>query len=213
MANAEWLKSCDGVRRFAPSVGKLGEWWSLCEGGLMGAIPQGLPGFEEAENLPRNGNVEDDRVTSATREDVNRTTNNREVSDQSNRGGSSSTEYTSNSDRGRDHPASTVGTSSGQQFSRPKQSHPTLSIADQTQDNSTSSSGPSSFQDQQNYAYDSERDGGTLASFPTPPTHLPLPFSMSSPTPKHHLLQPQPSKGNIVFPVSLQLLKFLSQMI
>lgn len=43
VADAEWLRSVEDVRRFSPLVGQLGEWRSLCEGGWMGALPEGLP--------------------------------------------------------------------------------------------------------------------------------------------------------------------------
>ncbi|KZT19230.1 hypothetical protein NEOLEDRAFT_984475 [Neolentinus lepideus HHB14362 ss-1] len=42
IADAEWLRSCEGVRRFAPTVGQLGEWRALCEGGWMGDVPRDL---------------------------------------------------------------------------------------------------------------------------------------------------------------------------
>ena len=43
IADAEWLRSCEGVRRFAPTIGYLGEWRALCEGGWTGARPSDLP--------------------------------------------------------------------------------------------------------------------------------------------------------------------------
>jgi hypothetical protein len=39
----EWVRSCEEVRRFAPTIGQLGEWRALCEGGWTGSIPYGLP--------------------------------------------------------------------------------------------------------------------------------------------------------------------------
>ena len=32
VADAEWLRACEGVRRISPSVGPVGEWRALCEG-------------------------------------------------------------------------------------------------------------------------------------------------------------------------------------
>ena len=32
VADAEWLRACEEVRRMAPSVGSVGEWRALCEG-------------------------------------------------------------------------------------------------------------------------------------------------------------------------------------
>ncbi|KAJ7494795.1 hypothetical protein B0H11DRAFT_1802323 [Mycena galericulata] len=42
VADAEWLRSCESVRRFSPTIGPLGEWRSLCEGGWTGALPPPL---------------------------------------------------------------------------------------------------------------------------------------------------------------------------
>jgi hypothetical protein len=46
VADAEWLRYCEGVRRFGPAVGKLGEWKALCEGGWTGPVPPDLPGMD-----------------------------------------------------------------------------------------------------------------------------------------------------------------------
>ncbi|KAL0954444.1 hypothetical protein HGRIS_003421 [Hohenbuehelia grisea] len=50
VADAEWLRSCESVRRFAPTVGQLGEWRALCEGGWTGPSPQDLPNVDDSEN-------------------------------------------------------------------------------------------------------------------------------------------------------------------
>jgi hypothetical protein len=47
IADTEWLRSCEEVRRFASKIGQLGEWRALCEGGWTGAIPQDLPSLDE----------------------------------------------------------------------------------------------------------------------------------------------------------------------
>jgi hypothetical protein len=43
IADAEWLRVFEGVRRFSPTIGQLGEWRALCEGGWVGPVPLGLP--------------------------------------------------------------------------------------------------------------------------------------------------------------------------
>ncbi|KAF8656276.1 hypothetical protein AX16_002712 [Volvariella volvacea WC 439] len=58
LADAEWVRVCEGVRRFSPSVGQLGECRALCEGGWIGTLPQGLPDpdqnlHSEQVDLPR----------------------------------------------------------------------------------------------------------------------------------------------------------------
>lgn len=51
VADAEWLRSIEDVRRFSPLVGQLGEWRSLCEGGWMGALPGNLPDLNSGEKV------------------------------------------------------------------------------------------------------------------------------------------------------------------
>jgi hypothetical protein len=46
VADAEWLRHCEGVRRSAPSIGQLGEWRSLCEGEWTGHLPPDLPNVD-----------------------------------------------------------------------------------------------------------------------------------------------------------------------
>ncbi|KAH8831893.1 hypothetical protein DL96DRAFT_1812659 [Flagelloscypha sp. PMI_526] len=49
LADAEWVKSCEAVRRFSPTVGQLGECRALCEGGWTGQVPYALPDIEEED--------------------------------------------------------------------------------------------------------------------------------------------------------------------
>ena len=54
IADAEWQKACESIRRFSPTVGPLGEWRALCEGGWSGSIPQGLPDLDaQPHSIPR----------------------------------------------------------------------------------------------------------------------------------------------------------------
>lgn len=43
IADAEWSRSCECMRRISPTIGSLGEWRSLCEGAWTGSLPGGLP--------------------------------------------------------------------------------------------------------------------------------------------------------------------------
>ncbi len=43
LADFEWQKSCECVRRFSPTIGPLGNFRSLCEGGWSKPIPPDLP--------------------------------------------------------------------------------------------------------------------------------------------------------------------------
>ncbi|KAJ7756485.1 hypothetical protein DFH07DRAFT_820739 [Mycena maculata] len=77
VADAEWLRTCEGVRRFSPTIGPLGEWRSLCEGGWTGPLPQPLddPDPEPQQTYPeqeeitmRNINPSDTPLPSYERE-------------------------------------------------------------------------------------------------------------------------------------------------
>ncbi|KAL4064444.1 hypothetical protein V8B97DRAFT_332494 [Scleroderma yunnanense] len=43
IADAEWVRTCESMRRFAPTIGPLGEWRALCEGAWTGPLPDDLP--------------------------------------------------------------------------------------------------------------------------------------------------------------------------
>ncbi|KAF8896308.1 hypothetical protein BD779DRAFT_1495123 [Infundibulicybe gibba] len=52
VADAEWVKTCEAVRRFSPTIGPLGEWRALCEGAWEGPLPQDLPNIERQADEP-----------------------------------------------------------------------------------------------------------------------------------------------------------------
>lgn len=43
IADAEWARYCENVRKSSPQIGSLGEWRSLCDGGWTGKVPGDLP--------------------------------------------------------------------------------------------------------------------------------------------------------------------------
>ncbi|KAJ3753607.1 hypothetical protein EV360DRAFT_53188 [Lentinula raphanica] len=60
LADAEWLRACESVRRFAPSIGTLAEWRSYCEGGWIGPIPADL---KETDHVLSSSPVDQDHPT------------------------------------------------------------------------------------------------------------------------------------------------------
>jgi hypothetical protein len=197
VADAEWLRTYDGVRRFAPAIGQLGEWRALCEGGWTAAIPGGLADIDDSDERLRNGTApnsnqlaNDERITNR-QQDTNPV---REMTYQNVSGANPSAGHPLNGEREREYPPSTVGTSSGQQLSQPQQLHHAPS-ANQTQNYSSSSSGPPSLQEPHHETYDGA--AATLASFPNPPTHIPVPFPSSHPPSlsQQHPPQPQTPKA------------------
>lgn len=47
VAEAQWLRTAEGLRRVSPLIGLLGEWKALCEGGWTGPVPGDLPDVDQ----------------------------------------------------------------------------------------------------------------------------------------------------------------------
>lgn len=61
VADAEWMRTCESIRRFSPSIGPLGEWRALCEGAWTGHLPDDLLDISPAPTqaaLPTRGVTE-----------------------------------------------------------------------------------------------------------------------------------------------------------
>lgn len=61
LADTEWQKSCECIRRFSPTIGPLGQWRTLCEGGWTGPIPADLPDLKASSEL--SGSQQDAKAT------------------------------------------------------------------------------------------------------------------------------------------------------
>lgn len=46
IADAEWARCCERVRKSSSQIGGLGEWRSLCDGGWTGKVPDDLPDID-----------------------------------------------------------------------------------------------------------------------------------------------------------------------
>jgi hypothetical protein len=53
VAEAEWLRTAEGIRRFSPLIGQLSEWKALCEGGWTGPVPGDLPDVDQMPDPPQ----------------------------------------------------------------------------------------------------------------------------------------------------------------
>lgn len=64
IADGEWLRLCECVRRSAPIIGPLGQWRALCEGGWLGGVPAALtlPAETQFSSTAGDANVEKDAV-------------------------------------------------------------------------------------------------------------------------------------------------------
>ncbi|KAF9474248.1 hypothetical protein BDN70DRAFT_885035 [Pholiota conissans] len=61
LADSEWQKSCECVRRFSPTIGPLGRWKALCEGGWTGPVPSDLPNVDNENAGRHTPQSEDDK--------------------------------------------------------------------------------------------------------------------------------------------------------
>ncbi|KIJ67007.1 hypothetical protein HYDPIDRAFT_174282 [Hydnomerulius pinastri MD-312] len=52
IADAEWTRACETMRRFSPTIGPLGEWRALCEGAWNGPLPDDLPNASPVQGYP-----------------------------------------------------------------------------------------------------------------------------------------------------------------
>ncbi|KAF9243385.1 hypothetical protein BU15DRAFT_86366 [Melanogaster broomeanus] len=55
IADAEWTRTCESMRRFSPTIGPLGEWRALCEGAWTGPLPDDLPEVSSTAAYPPPG--------------------------------------------------------------------------------------------------------------------------------------------------------------
>ena len=53
IADAEWTRTCECMRRISPTIGSLGEWRSLCEGAWTGPLPNDLPAVSSEPFSPQ----------------------------------------------------------------------------------------------------------------------------------------------------------------
>ncbi|CAL1715838.1 unnamed protein product [Somion occarium] len=141
VADGEWLRSCEGVRRFGPTIGQLGQWRALCEGGWTGPLPQGFQDVDTETPLS-----EHPIITAPSREQLPQQNNTPETLDKP------APEYTSRGPT----PTGTM---------RPPPNYASQSILD----------GPSDKHDNSRGRSQSPTSLPSLASFPSPPTHFPLP--------------------------------------
>ncbi|RDB25837.1 hypothetical protein Hypma_006620 [Hypsizygus marmoreus] len=174
IADAEWLRTCEGVRRFSPTIGQLGEWRALCEGGWSGPIPQDLPDVEETQQSQPD---RDGPITSENRpetEDRQAPTTLRNVEARNSR---ESTEQS----RAPPGYSSATEAAQSQHYSVSTRNSPTLSRVNHTTASPNGpernvSTAPLSYDPLRLYTDKNNTDSvRSLSAFPLPPTHFPIP--------------------------------------
>ncbi|KAL0568800.1 hypothetical protein V5O48_013183 [Marasmius crinis-equi] len=189
VADAEWTKACEGVRRFSPTIGKLGEWRSLCEGGWTGPIPQDLPDIDEIHPQQAGDSLEQ-RAASRTQEEEDNTSYNQATI----RGLRSENE--SIPEPGGNVTGTSTPTFEGDPNEEPtSQRHiyqkyeptPYSSGGGNLNKGGKESAPPTAFSFGMKFQDDTTGSVRSLSAFPSPPTHYPLPPTM---TQRQKLQQP-----------------------
>ncbi|KAK0469668.1 uncharacterized protein EV420DRAFT_55600 [Desarmillaria tabescens] len=176
IADAEWLRACEGVRRYAPTVGPLGEWRALCEGGWGGPMPPDLPDLDTtAQQQPQlqpppqpqtvrehiNGALDEDRPSPPMYRQAEAINLNSQEPTEAHPGMWSA--YEKEREQSSPIPSPT----------QPQYPQTPTSAAPQKQNQSTP---PSSFDNPIRPFLDPNTGSvRSLSAFPAPPTHFPLP--------------------------------------
>ncbi|KAK7050936.1 hypothetical protein VNI00_005048 [Paramarasmius palmivorus] len=165
IADAEWTKTCEGVRRFSPTIGKLGEWRALCEGGWTGPIPQDLPDIDYPQQespepdhpMPTRRFEDDERYTQATLRNL-----------------------PPGPDHFLEHPGMNTGTSTPtHERDQPELSSPQRQPQSANDTLNRDKAPPTSFNFPGKFVDDNTGSVRSLSAFPAPPTHFPLPQTLT----------------------------------
>ncbi|KAJ4477213.1 hypothetical protein J3R30DRAFT_3703474 [Lentinula aciculospora] len=175
LADAEWIRSCESVRRFAPSIGGLTEWRAYCEGGWTGPVPADL---KDIDMLRPPSPVDQDTLT-PRRIDYE---SDNEPHILSTPTGRAEFIHSNNIPSGTDHTSDAhlpnLTSNGSQQQIQPFPSPTQAQLQYQSRQNQVSqqSIAPSSFDPPRKFT-DGDNTGSvrSLSQFPAPPTHFPLP--------------------------------------
>lgn len=160
IADAEWLRVCEGIRRISPTVGPLGEWRSYCEGGWNGATSLELPDVAPPQSdNPAPTNDEPAQSYSNPSPDVARIEKSRSPNSEP------SPVLLSSNERGRDQPPLNHETTRSEATGTMRSNYAST----------TSSVPPSSFEPPRPLTDPNTGSVRSLSDFPAPPTHFPIP--------------------------------------
>ncbi|KAF9468037.1 hypothetical protein BDZ94DRAFT_1247023 [Collybia nuda] len=172
IADAGWLRACEGVRRFSPTIGQLGEWRALCEGGWVGPVPQDLPNPDEVQQLQPNHEA---------RIEIRHEINNEAPITLRNVEPQETFQVIEHVRPPRAHP-SPAETEKPQDYPSPNRDLPHLLHANRLSQETPSpnqeqslSMGPSSFEPPRLFVDANTGSVRSLSAFPSPPTHYPIP--------------------------------------
>ncbi|KAH9848468.1 hypothetical protein C2E23DRAFT_786021 [Lenzites betulinus] len=172
VADAEWARGCESIRRFSPTVGPLGQWKALCEGGWSGNLPPNLPdlkgtGEEEVPSSPSGTNDHDSVLPDEPARELAPPPSDKPAPQYSSRNAS-------------EQESTSRAVTPGQSPVPPPQYFPPSPSADRrTLDDRSLKDSVKESEDRKSVADNDERKShdtlASLAAFPSPPSHYPLP--------------------------------------
>ena len=170
IADAEWIRVCESLRRFSPIIGPLGEWRALCEGGWERPLPRELPNVDAIE-MEDELNARRHIVANSPKQDLNE----RETRTDQREMNSAQSSYTpladSDGNLGR----------SPQQSINPPSAYTRHGSSTYTSTSTSSGQGPiqsadsSPLQPPRLLVDPNTGSVRSLSAFPPPPTHFPIP--------------------------------------
>ncbi|PCH42595.1 hypothetical protein WOLCODRAFT_163906 [Wolfiporia cocos MD-104 SS10] len=171
VADGEWQRYCESVRQSASIIGPLGEYRAYCEGGWSGPTPAGLSSAPATANTTNNVGTQPDLVSTPVsdgKESLSPTVDRPVVApDQSSRRVSI---------QGVDASSRTV-TLANESPQDPPQYQPGPSLNERLSDKASFEAAPRDRVDRKSRSTTSL---ASLAAFPSPPTHFPLPPVISA---------------------------------
>lgn len=208
VADAEWMRGCESVRRFSPTIGQLGQWRAFCEGGWAGVAPSDLPDVnggdksDTSSQAPAPNDQESTTASDGLRDLAALTPMEKPAP-----------EYTSRNASEQESKSRAV-TPSGQSPVPPPQYFPPATPADRPVPAETPRPlpEPTKSVEEPNLAPSRDERSATLASlaaFPAPPTHFPIPRlggsrsnSSAAPPPQNIVAErvPEPQDANLPTP-------------
>ncbi|KIM39796.1 hypothetical protein M413DRAFT_446723 [Hebeloma cylindrosporum] len=207
LADTEWQKSYECIRRFSPTVGPLGQWRAMCEGGWTGSLPSDLPDLDRP-NAPSIARMEEPGGLKPIQEEAVNPPHQNDVTPLP-------SEYRELSEQPRfSLPGYSTGPPSASTSSHDLQREPhsvrdspTVTRNNQIQSNVASEvrlAPVSTNLEPPRAAFVDANTGSvrSLSAFPTPPTHFPLPPLRQPQSQQHQssLSQSVSSSSNLEFP-------------
>lgn len=202
LADTEWQKSYECVRRFSPTVGPLGQWRAMCEGGWTGSLPSDLTDLDQT-NAPPTTKLEEPTGLKPIQEEAPNPLHQNDVMSLPSEPREPLPGYSTGP------PSTSTSSHDLQREPQSVRNSPTATRNNQIQSNVASEArlvAVSTDLEPPRAPFVDSNTGSvrSLSAFPTPPTHFPLPPLRQPQSQQHQssLSQSIPSSSNLEFPSS-----------